>query len=58
MPKQIEDMTEEESDEVCNNTILVNGASYELEVAPHEYDAVLEAVGPWLKKARKIDKAK
>ncbi|AQW48290.1 Lsr2 family protein [Streptomyces violaceusniger] len=48
-----DDLTGEEAEEAKTHTIAIDGIAYEIDLGPDSYDKLMEAVGPFLTKARK-----
>ncbi|MFI6682533.1 Lsr2 family protein [Streptomyces sp. NPDC050485] len=48
-----DDLTGEESEEAKTHSIAIDGIVYEIDLGPDSYDKLMEAVGPFIGKARK-----
>ncbi|RKN61376.1 Lsr2 family protein [Streptomyces klenkii] len=53
-----DDLTGEETQDVATHTFSIDGIAYEIDLGPDSYERLLQALGPFVKAARKQGKAK
>ncbi|MBL1065403.1 Lsr2 family protein [Streptomyces sp. 7-21] len=49
-----DDLTGEESTEIDSHRFSLDGVEYEIDLTPESFDKLLEALGPFMDKGRKI----
>ncbi|WP_435260538.1 histone-like nucleoid-structuring protein Lsr2 [Streptomyces sp. 1222.5] len=54
----VDDLTGEETAEAVTHTFSLDGITYELDLSPDSYDAMLEAFAPFIKVARRTRASK
>ncbi len=54
----IDDITGKESPEIETHTFALNGVNYEIDLASESYDALADALTPYIEAGRKVSRAK
>lgn len=53
-----DDLTGEQSDEVTTHAFAVDGVQYEIDLSPDSHDQLLEVLGPFMQKGRKLGRGR
>jgi hypothetical protein len=53
-----DNLTGKESDEVGTHSFAVDGVQYEIDLAPDSFDQLMEALGPFMEKGRKLSRGR
>ncbi|MDF3291912.1 histone-like nucleoid-structuring protein Lsr2 [Streptomyces silvisoli] len=53
-----DDLTGEETSEAATHTFSLDGVAYEIDLAPESHEELLQALGPFVKAARKVGRGR